>query len=372
MKSTFSVINTPQASGSEKDGQFPSWDASRWTAARHSSAANWPSIQTVGHQRGRVTGRSTAALKRTVCLTRCGYASTTNIIRKSWSVTTLSLAEGENAFLGLVLPHADAGVPPAQRGPRETGGGRHESQRHAAWKVPHRLQAPARVPSTSATMWRTSPWKSLPRLSSPTLRCSCARTSTAAPIPTVASVCPLRTMVFIAINNEWLTRDPFREYEIKKEEPTAVSLTERLEIRLLMEGETENAKQEFTAIYTCSAPSRVVVRRHAQPDGREYPHLLDEHEWININRQKTGRGVQHPPFDIANRIIDKYRGLCGDGRIFPVPHYNTCLLSVPSLRCGIKISRGITCRQHGSLRRCSSPTAFPLKRWVPCWGHTRA
>ena len=29
-------------------------------------------------------------------------------------------------------------------------------------------------------------------------------------------VCPLRTMVFIAINNEWLTRDPFREYEIKK------------------------------------------------------------------------------------------------------------------------------------------------------------
>ncbi|WP_302274028.1 phage integrase SAM-like domain and Arm DNA-binding domain-containing protein, partial [uncultured Alistipes sp.] len=24
-------------------------------------------------------------------------------------------------------------------------------------------------------------------------------------------VCPLRTMVFIAINNEWLTRDPFRE-----------------------------------------------------------------------------------------------------------------------------------------------------------------
>ena len=32
--------------------------------------------------------------------------------------------------------HADAGVPPAQRGLRETGGGRHEGKRHAA-EVPH-------------------------------------------------------------------------------------------------------------------------------------------------------------------------------------------------------------------------------------------
>ena len=48
-------------------------------------------------------------------------------------------------------------------------------------------------------------------------------------------VCPLRTMVFIAINNEWLARDPFREYEIKKEETTRVFLTKE-EIRMLMDG----------------------------------------------------------------------------------------------------------------------------------------
>ena len=32
-------------------------------------------------------------------------------------------------------------------------------------------------------------------------------------------------MVFIAINNEWRTRDPVREYEIKKEETTRSVLT---------------------------------------------------------------------------------------------------------------------------------------------------
>ena len=47
-------------------------------------------------------------------------------------------------------------------------------------------------------------------------------------------VSPLRTMVFIAINNEWLTRDPFRDYEVKKEETTRSFLTKD-EIHLLMD-----------------------------------------------------------------------------------------------------------------------------------------
>lgn len=57
-------------------------------------------------------------------------------------------------------------------------------------------------------------------------------------------VCPLRTMVFIAINNEWLTRDPFREYEIKKKETARGFLTKE-EIRMLMDGKLKNAKQEL-------------------------------------------------------------------------------------------------------------------------------
>ena len=63
---------------------------------------------------------------------------------------------------------------------------------------------------------------------------------------------------------------------------------------------------------------------------------FDEHEWININRQKTGVVSNIRMLDIAKRIIDKYRGLCGDGRIFPVPHYNTCLAGIRAVakRCG--------------------------------------
>lgn len=107
-------------------------------------------------------------------------------------------------------------------------------------------------------------------------------------------VCPLRTMVFIAINNEWLTRDPFREYEIKKEETVRSFLTKE-EIRLLMEGRLKNAKQElyrdlylfcaFTAlteqIAEIAAHVRAVSggRKEESPDRllttREAAHLLN-------------------------------------------------------------------------------------------------
>ena len=57
-------------------------------------------------------------------------------------------------------------------------------------------------------------------------------------------LCPLRTMVSIAISNEWLSRDPFRDYEVKKEQTTRYFLTKD-EIRQLMDGKLKNAKQEL-------------------------------------------------------------------------------------------------------------------------------
>ncbi len=50
-------------------------------------------------------------------------------------------------------------------------------------------------------------------------------------------------------------RDPFREYEIKKEETTRSFLTKD-EIRLLMEGKTEERQTGTIPRLTCSAPSR--------------------------------------------------------------------------------------------------------------------
>ena len=118
-------------------------------------------------------------------------------------------------------------------------------------------------------------------------------------------VCPLRTMVFIAINNEWLTRDPFREYEIKKEETTRSFLTKE-EIRLLMDGKLKNAKQElYRDLYLFCAFTGLSfsdMRNLTEENIRTY---FDEHEWININRQKTGvvSNIENNAENVSHNII---------------------------------------------------------------------
>jgi len=76
---------------------------------------------------------------------------------------------------------------------------------------------------------------------------------------------------------------------------------------------------------------------------------FDEHEWININRQKTGVVSNIRLLDIANRIIGKYRGLCGDGRS----------IRAVAKRCGI--TKHITWHQS---RHTAATTIF-LSNGVP-------
>lgn len=150
-------------------------------------------------------------------------------------------------------------------------------------------------------------------------------------------LCPLRTMVSIAISNEWLSRDPFRDYEVKKEQTTRYFLTKD-EIRLLMDGKLKNAKQglyrDLFVFCIFTGLSFSDMRNLSEENIRTY---FDEHLWISINRQKTGVQSNIRLLDIPKKILEKYRGLREDGKIFSVPHYMTCLYGIRAVakRCGI-------------------------------------
>lgn len=65
---------------------------------------------------------------------------------------------------------------------------------------------------------------------------------------------------------------------------------------------------------------------------------FDEHLWIYLHRQKTGVQSNIRLLDIPLKIIEKYRGVQKDGKIFPVPCYNVCRYNIQhpiSKRCGI-------------------------------------
>ena len=54
-------------------------------------------------------------------------------------------------------------------------------------------------------------------------------------------------------------------------------------------------------------------------------------EWIVIHRQKTGTEANIKLLDYPKQIMEKYRGLCEDGRVFPVPIYKSCMRALERL-----------------------------------------
>ena len=148
---------------------------------------------------------------------------------------------------------------------------------------------------------------------------------------------PLRTMVFRAIDNGWLTRDPFHDYKVPKVETTRGFLTKE-EIHLLMNAELKRKTMQLIRdlyLFCCFtglsfADLKNLKEEHIQT-------FFDDSEWIVINRQKTGVRATIKLLDYPKSIMEKYRGLCADGRIFPVPCYSDCrgILLRIAKRCGI-------------------------------------
>ena len=148
---------------------------------------------------------------------------------------------------------------------------------------------------------------------------------------------PLRTMVFRAIDNGWLTRDPFHDYKVPKVETTRGFLTKE-EIHLLMNAKLKRKTMQLIRdlyLFCCFtglsfADLKNLKEEHIQT-------FFDDSEWIMIDRQKTGVRSTIKLLDYPKSIMEKYRGLCADGRIFPVPCYSDCrgILLRVAKRCGI-------------------------------------
>jgi len=111
-------------------------------------------------------------------------------------------------------------------------------------------------------------------------------------------------VVFITINNEWLTHDPFRKYEIKKEETTRGFLTKK-EIRMMMDGKQKSAKQELYLDLYCSVRSLDCSSDMSNLREDNIRTYFDNLEWKNINRQKTGMESNMRLLSLPRRIIEK-------------------------------------------------------------------
>ena len=149
---------------------------------------------------------------------------------------------------------------------------------------------------------------------------------------------PLRRMITIAQNNGWLSRDPFVEYSISPEDSDRGYLTKE-EIKKLMNVPITRKKHELVRdlfVFCCFTDLSFRDLKNLTMDNLQTS--FDGHEWIITKRQKTKVQSNIRLLDVARKIIEKYRGIAKDNRVFPVPSYQNLRDNITLIVqiCGIK------------------------------------
>lgn len=148
---------------------------------------------------------------------------------------------------------------------------------------------------------------------------------------------PFRSIIFMAINNGWLQRDPFYAYSITKEE-TKRGFLSKEEIKLLIDGTFKKKGYELVRdlfLFCTFTGLTFIDMKNLTKDNLQLS--FDGHLWIKTNRQKTGVESNIRLLDIPLQIIWKYEGTAGGNLLLPVPSYANCKydLKVIAKKCGI-------------------------------------
>ena len=149
---------------------------------------------------------------------------------------------------------------------------------------------------------------------------------------------PFRKIIYMAVNNGLLQRDPFFAYSITKEETKRGFLTKE-EITLLINGTFKKKSYELIRdLFIFCSYTGLSWTDMANLTEANLQTSFDGHLWLNTNRQKTGVETNIRLLDVAKHIIEKYDGMDKGDKLLPVPCYDNCKNSIKVIakRCGIE------------------------------------
>ena len=183
---------------------------------------------------------------------------------------------------------------------------------------------------------------------------------------------PFRSIIFTAINNGWLQRDPFYAYHITKEETKRGYLTKE-EITQMINGTFKRKNYGLIRdlfIFCCF--TGLSWRDMANLTEENLQVSFDGHLWIKTSRQKTGVETNIRLLDVAKHIIDKYKGVSKDGKLLPVPCYNICKYGIKQVAKQCGINKNVTWHQsrHSYATTICLSNGVPIETLSKLMGHT--
>ncbi|NEM99325.1 site-specific integrase [Pontibacter burrus] len=184
----------------------------------------------------------------------------------------------------------------------------------------------------------------------------------------------LRKVITIALHHEYLEKDPFIRYSIKKKKVKVLPLNKQ-ELEQI-EGKDFNNERLNTIkdlfLFTCYTglafgDAALLSKNHIRKG-------VDGKFWIFISRKKTGNPCRIPLLPLAEQIIDKYKGnqkVLSTGRLLPIPSnqkFNAYLKEIADI-CGITKRLTVHIGRHTFATTVALLNGVPLEVVKEILGH---
>ena len=100
--------------------------------------------------------------------------------------------------------------------------------------------------------------------------------------------------------------------------------------------------------------------------------FFDGNLWIIARRKKTNTESNIRLLEVPKHIIEKYKGMTGDNRVFPVPSNSSCNEKLKKIgtQCGIKTRLTFHVARHSAATTILLSNGIPIETVSRILGHT--
>lgn len=182
----------------------------------------------------------------------------------------------------------------------------------------------------------------------------------------------LKHIISIARNTGLLPFNPFAGYINSPESVDRGYLTEE-EIQTLIEAPMKNKTYELVRdLFVFSVFTGLSYADVKKLTTDNLQTFFDGNLWIITRRRKTNTDSNIRLLDVPKRIIEKYKGLTGDSRVFPVPSNSSCNEKLKKIgkQCGIRTRLTYHVARHSAATTILLSHGVPIETVSRILGHT--
>ncbi len=192
-----------------------------------------------------------------------------------------------------------------------------------------------------------------------------------APQTIVNTIGQLRRIVKIAINNGLIRNDPFVGYEFITPPLVPKSLT-AVELKKLIKAKLSRPNLNFIRdMFLFSSFTGIAFSDMRGLTEENLSVAEDGVRWVHLKRRKTGTPCHIPLLEIPLQLIDKYKGLGKDGKLFPMISCSktNILLKRIAVECGMDKRVTFHMARHCYASVVTLSQGVPLETVAELLGH---